>query len=168
MEVFEYGERLRAYVTERSGASLAQADLRRESAQRITPADVEVVDRVLLEFVATARDRSHIIIDSHPVTKEDFGFRITPFALDQFARLRPTQVWVLYASPEATMQRIALDAQGRPTITAAEAAMHTHLQASVAATYGMQLGTAVHLFDTSSASPDKVAEMLAARLSHTA
>lgn len=167
VEVFEYGERLRMYLAERDGATLAQEDLRRESARRITPADVDAVDRLLLEFVDGARERSHVIIDSHPVTKEDFGFRITPFALDQFARLRPTQVWVLYASPEATMQRIALDGQGRPTITAAEAALHTQLQACVAATYGMRVGTAIHLFDTSKAPPDEIADMLAAKLSRS-
>lgn len=165
VEVFEYGERLRTYMAERDGAGLAQADLRRESARRITPADVQAVDAILLEFVAETRKRAHVIIDSHPVTKEDFGFRITPFALHEFAKLQPTQVWVLYAAPEVTMQRIALDGQGRPTITAAEAALHTQLQASVAATYGMCVGTAIHLFDTSRAAPDEIAGMLAAKLS---
>jgi adenylate kinase len=167
VEVFEYGERLRAYVAERSGANLVPADLRRESARRITPAGVKAVDKILLDFVVDVRKRSHVIIDSHPVTKEDFGFRITPFALDQFAKLRPTQVWMLYASPETTMERIALDAQGRPTITAAEAAMHTHLQASVATTYGARLGAAIHFFDTSMATPAEIAELLAAKLSRS-
>ncbi len=75
---------------------------------------------------------------------------------------------VLYADPETTAARIGRDAQGRPMVTAAEAAMHTHLQASVAATYGMRLGTPVHLFDTSRLDPDEVAVILAARLTGAA
>ena len=165
MEVFEYGERLRGYLARKSSDALVQADLRRESAGRIMPADVDAVDEILLDFVAEAQERAHVVIDSHPVTKKSFGFRITPFTLDQFAKLRPTQIWVLYASPETTLERIALNSQGRPTVTMAEAAFHTHLQASVAATYGMRVGTAVHLFDTSSVSAEEVAGMLAARLS---
>jgi len=122
----------------------------------------------LLSFVAEARTRTHVVIDSHPVTKEAFGFRVTPYSLDDFALLSPTQIWVLYADPETTAARIGRDAQGRPMVTAAEAAMHTHLQASVAATYGMRLGTPVHLFDTSRLDPDEVAVILAARLTGAA
>jgi adenylate kinase len=89
---------------------------------------------------------------------------VTPFALDEFALLSPTQIWLLYATPEITAARIGQDAQGRPTITLAEAAMHTHLQASVASTYGMRIGAPGHLFDTSQLTPDEVADMLVHRL----
>lgn len=141
-----------------------QEDLRRRSAGLVTPEDVAAVDRQLVELASEARARTHLVIDSHPVTKENYGFRVTPYALDDFARLAPTQIWVLYADPETTMRRIGDDPRGRPAVTAAEAAMHTHLQASVAATYGMRLGLPVHLFDTSRLAPREVATMLAGRL----
>ncbi len=67
----------------------------------------------------------HVFIDSHPVTKEAFGFRVTPYSLDDFALLSPTQIWVLYADPETTAARIGQEARGRHIVTAAEAAMHT-------------------------------------------
>ena len=164
LEVFEFGERLAAYLTRKSSHTFVQEDLRQQSAALVTPEDVRAVDRLLLDFVAEARTRTHVVIDSHPVTKESFGFRITPYTLDDFARLAPTQIWVLYADPESTTARIGQDAKGRPTVTAAEAALHTQMQASVAATYGMRVGTPVHLFDTSKLSPEDVASMLAQRL----
>ena len=113
LEVFEFGERLTAYLTERR-RGLTQEDVRRQSAGVVTPEDVQAVDRQLLRFVAEARTRTHVVIDSHPVTKEAFGFRITPYSLDDFARLAPTQIWVLYADPETTAARIGRDRAATP------------------------------------------------------
>ena len=164
LEVFEFGERLTSYLTDKIGSRIHQEEVRRQSADLVTPGDVQAVDHLLLDFVAEARERTHIVIDSHPATKEDFGYRVTPYALDDFARLSPTQIWVLYADPETTIARIGQSAQGRPKITPAEAVLHTHLQASVATTYGIRIGTPVHLFDTSRLCPEEVAAMLARRL----
>lgn len=164
LEVFEFGERLTSHIERTRGGGVVQEDLRRRSSGLITPEDVAAVDRDLIAFAKEGRSRTHVVIDSHPVTKESFGFRVTPYSLADFAQLAPTQIWVLFADPETTMKRIGSNAQGRPAISAAEAAMHTHLQTSVAVTYGIGLGLPVHLFDTSRLDPGEVASMLAARL----
>ncbi|RZI39622.1 hypothetical protein EGT07_27970 [Herbaspirillum sp. HC18] len=125
--------------------------------------DVRAVDEELLDFVATHRPTRPVIIDSHAVTKESYGYRVTPYSLKEFERLQPTQIWVLYTAPELATQRIATDAQGRPQITVEEARFHTHLQASVAITYGMHLGTAIHFFD-SALQGEQLADQLVTRL----
>ncbi|MDP3634931.1 ATP-binding protein [Phenylobacterium sp.] len=145
--VWEYGARLTEHINGRSVGIVHQDQLRERSASVVTAADIEDVDRALLEFVATHRSTHNIIIDSHPVTKEAFGFRITPFSLEQFRRLAPDEIWLLYVSPKVTIERIANDPAGRPTVSEEDARLHTSLQASVAATYGISIGRAVHLFD---------------------
>jgi adenylate kinase len=114
----------------------------------VTPEDVQEVDHALVDFVSKHRATHTIVIDSHSVTKEIFGFRITPFSFEQIEHLAPDEIWLLYASPEVTIRRISADAAGRPTISEEESRLHTSLQASVAATYGIALGQAVYLFDT--------------------
>lgn len=146
--IWEYGAKLTEYIKCRSTGVAHQDDLRKRSAEVVTHDDIEEVDRSLLSFVDEHRVSHDIIIDSHPVTKETFGFRITPFSFEQFQRLAPDEIWVLYASPEVTVQRIASDPAGRPMVSEEEARFHTTLQGSVAAAYGMALGQAVHLFDT--------------------
>lgn len=146
--IWEYGAKLTEHVKRRSSEVTRQDDLRERSARVVTPEDVEEVDHALIAFVAQHRASNNVIIDSHPVTKETFGFRITPFSLEQFGRLAPDEIWLLYASPEVTIRRISADPAGRPLVSEEEARFHTTLQASVAATYGMALGRAVHLFDT--------------------
>jgi adenylate kinase len=140
-----------------------QEDLRRRSAGVVTPEDVAEVDRALLNFVTENRRVHHVLIDSHAVTKELYGYRVTPFSLKQFEQLRPDEIWVLYASPEETRRRISADGKGRPTITDEEARTHTTLQASVATTYGMAIGCPVYLFDTE-IDPEVLATRLEERL----
>jgi adenylate kinase len=148
LAVFEYGQRLTEYLArERSG--LTQDAIRERSAQVVTPDDVAAVDRELIEFVATERSRSHVLIDSHAVTKEQYGFRITAYSLEDIRRLAPTMVCMLYTAPDVTMARIEAAPAGRPMITEFEAQFHTELQAAVAATYAVGLGVPMYLIDSS-------------------
>lgn len=147
--VWEYGARLTAHLQERSEAIDNQDDLRAQSASIVTPEDIDEVDRALVEYVRKNRQSHNVIIDSHPVTKENFGFRITPFSLDQFKTLSPDEIWVLHVDPQVAIQRINDDAAGRPMVTEEQSRFHSSLQASVAATYGMAIGRTVYLFDSS-------------------
>lgn len=162
--VWEYGARLTDHVKAKVADVAGQDDLRARSAGVVTPEDVAEVDQALLAFVEEHRSSNHVLIDSHPVTKEVYGYRITAFSLQQFQALRPDEIWVLYASPEETVRRIAANAGGRPMVTEEEARAHTLLQASVAATYGMSLRCAVYLFDTA-APHDELINRLVDRLS---
>lgn len=146
--IWEYGAKLTEHCAARDTSVQDQRQLRAKSAGIVTPADVAAVDSQLLSFVMEWRERRDVVIDSHPVTKEEWGFRITPFSLEQFAALRPDEIWVLFASPQETKRRIEANDEGRPTVSEEEARMHTMLQASVAATYGMSIRCPVYMFDT--------------------
>lgn len=161
--IWEYGARLTAHVMAGSADVSSQDDLRARSAGVVTPGDVDEVDGALIAFVAGHRAHHPVIIDSHPVTKEAYGYRITPFSLERFALLAPDEIWVLYAGPDETRRRIGADDGGRPMVTEEEARTHTALQASVAATYGMSLGRPVYLFDTA-AQRDELVDRLVERL----
>lgn len=164
LQIWEYGARLTAHVKKRVEGVTNQDDLRARSAGVVTPEDVDETDGALLAFVNEHRGRRHVLIDSHPVTKEEYGYRITPFSLARFAQLAPDEIWVFYASPEETRRRIGTDSGGRPMVTEEEARIHTALQSSVAATYSTSLGRPVYLFDTETARGELVAR-LAERLS---
>jgi len=164
LKIWEYGARLTEHVFNRSAEVMEQDDLRKQSAGLVTPNDVKEVDEALVTFVGKHRQTHNIIIDSHPVTKENFGFRITAFSLSQFEELSPDEIWVLFASPESTIQRISKDAAGRPMVSEEEARFHTSLQASVAATYGISIGATVYTFDTDG-DRNKLIDLLQERLS---
>ena len=163
LEIWEYGARLTAFIQERSNELEDQDDLRSKSGLIVRPEDIDAVDDELLQFIGVNRSSSHIIIDSHPVTKENYGFRIAAFSLERFRRLNPDEIWMLYTPPEVAIERISRDRGGRPMIDVEQARMHTVLQASVAASYGMATGKPVYLFD-SNCSQSELVGQLATRL----
>jgi adenylate kinase len=148
IEVFNYGQELTAYLAKKMGDPFTQDELRRQSSIVITPDDVEALDSILLERVAESRSRTNVVIDTHAVTKESYGFRVTPFSLQSVGKLRPTKIIVLYTSPEVAISRISADSGGRPMITAFESGFHSALQASVALSYGTSLGIPVYFLDS--------------------
>ncbi|MGN6505269.1 MAG: AAA family ATPase [Tepidisphaeraceae bacterium] len=145
---FSYSKELADHISRRDQGALTQDDMRRYSAGVITPEDVDQVDNALIELVEVKRTSSHIVIDSHPVTKESYGFRVTAFKQEQLNAIRPTMIVVLYAAPETVIDRITKNNQGRPTASPYEAAFHNELQGSVALIYGLRLGIPVYFLDS--------------------
>lgn len=161
--LWEYGSRLTEYLQRQGSRLTDQAELREKSALIVRPADVETLDQELLQWTEQGRLRSHVLIDSHPVTKEQHGFRVTAFSSEKIQQLRPDEIWVFYTSPETTLNRIQQKAEGRPIITVEEARMHTQTQAAVATTYGVLCGCPVYMYDSDRDQMELV-EMLMARL----
>ncbi|WP_341916992.1 ATP-binding protein [Polaromonas sp. YR568] len=146
LKVFSYSQELRSHVT--SVGPITESDLRRESSRIVTPEHVAAVDTKLAHLVARERKVSSIVIDSHAVTKEDYGFRITPFSSRTLEEIAPDAIVCLYAAPEVVTGRIALNAAGRPSISLDEASMHCQLQNAVAAQYSVILGKPCYLIDS--------------------
>jgi len=163
LETFIYGEVLTEYVNRNANTKLAQPDIRRESSRVISPEDVEAADHMLLELVRRKRDTAHVMIDSHPVTKEGYGFRVTPFSLRLLEAIRPTMVVCLYAHSAVVRKRIGNDAQGRPEVSRFESDYHCCLQASVALTYSIHLGVPMYCYD-SDRPADELADALVERI----
>lgn len=164
LKVFAYSEELRKLIQRKSGGgAVTEDDIRRQSALVVTPRDIEQLDNELVEMVHRERAHRSILIDSHPVTKEQYGFRVTGFDAPTIQRLNPDILVCLYAPAEVTRNRIRADAMGRPLISEFESDMHTHLQAAVVTQYGVLTGKAVYFFD-SSATQQELTEAVLTRL----
>ena len=146
LEVLHYSILLRDYLTQK-GSGATEDGIRQASAAIITPQIVSEVDDLLIERVRVLRARHPVIVDSHSVTKEKYGYRITPFPLKKLRELAPTHVCLLYTDSETVMKRISKNPQGRPEVSSFEADFHLYLQSQVAVNYGMDLGLPVYALD---------------------
>ena len=99
---WEYGARPTELLQARNSEIRTQEDVRARSAGVVTPTDIANLDDHLLAFVEKNRDRRPMLIDSHPVTKEQYCYRVTAFAFPQIQRLAPDEIWVFMASPNET------------------------------------------------------------------
>lgn len=151
LRVFSYSSELRDYVAKRAGiAAISEKDVRQQSAKIVTKEDVMAVDEMLVDLVAQQRKSDHpIVIDSHAVTKEHFGFRVTPFSIEAIQLLAPDVILCLYLDSRVAHARIENDPMGRPLPSHAELELHCQLQANVAVQYGIILGKPVYLLDSS-------------------
>jgi len=160
---FVYSERLRDFLSRKAnGPNVDEAEIRRLSASIVSPQDIQDLDSELIELVRSIRGSRSVLIDSHAVTKESYGFRVTAFSTETLMRLDPDVIVCLYASSETILARIHADARGRPTVTAEEASMHTQLQATLAIQYGTILGRPVYMIDSAVSERDLVS-IVAAR-----
>lgn len=160
--LFEYGKELTTMLRARHD-DLNQESLRTLSSLIASPDDIAKLDSVLLDFVARKRESAHVVIDSHAVTKERYGYSCTPFSLKTLGQLHPTMIVVLYASPEVIVERIARDPGGRSMVTQWEADFHTQLQATVAISYSVSCAAPAFFFDVARGS-ETVAKDIAARI----
>jgi adenylate kinase len=160
LRVYSYSKLLRDYVNRQNGTDINEVSIRQHSANVITRADVEAVDQLLIEQVRLNRADQNIIIDSHPVTKEDYGFRVTAFTQEQLRQLNPDVIICLYVAPEVARQRITGNAAGRPLPLDFELALHAELQASLATQYAFVLGKPCYLLDSSVALDDLIKNIL--------
>lgn len=146
---FVYSELLAAHLSEKSKNPLSQSKLRERSANIVTPGDIKFVDNYLIGEVKKARRSRHVLIDSHAVTKEDYGFRVTAFSVPILKALNPTKIYVLFTDSKTVMSRIKTNPKGRPDISRFEADFHCFTQAALAVVYGVQVGIPVYFCDNS-------------------
>jgi adenylate kinase len=151
--VFTYSKELLDWVQRRAKLIATQDDLRRESAKMITREDVQAVDSQLIELANSCRGRQTMVVDSHPVTIEEFGFRVTPFTKKQLCALVPDVIVCLYANAETIIERISKNAAGRPMPSRYEIDLHTQLQCQVASIYAIETGASLYYLNAS-CSPD--------------
>lgn len=137
--VYSYG----ALLTERIEAARDQAELRSRSADLVRSSDVEDLDEELVRRVQKS-DADLIVIDSHAVTKEVWGFRAIPYSSADISGLGITHIICLYASAESIASRITQNAGGRPLPGASEIDTHQQLQNSLALAYSHTLGVPIY------------------------
>lgn len=162
LTVFAYSEELRKMLAHRAASPLTEDGIRQLSAKIVTPDDIVALDRHLVDRVRSERTRGPFLIDSHPVTKEDYGFRVTGFDVETLKALSPDLIVCLYTSAQTMISRIGSSPMGRPMVQEFEAQMHTNMQMSVATQYGILLGKPVYLID-SSAPEDELVSVVAAK-----
>jgi adenylate kinase len=156
-KAFEYGDELFKQAAQ-SHPTLSHSETRSDSEIYISNEDVRNTDESLQLFIRKYRNEYHVVIDSHAVSKESYGFRSEPFGLGGLQRANFSRIICLYCDPNIIVERTKNNPEGRPALTTQEAEFYQSFQSSVAITYSTLLGVPLH-FVNSNASPDEVVKM---------
>lgn len=154
IRVFSYGEELLKLHSEIDGLST----LRSSSSKVITEADVRLTDDRLRDFVEQSPDT--VIIESHAVTVETYGFRVVPFNLSVLNSLGISHIVALFDTPDNVLCRIRQQPQGRIIPSKASTFTAQNLQLSIAASYAILCSASLYCFDV--ANENLINEMVVA------
>ena len=89
----------------------------------------------MIDLIQAGREESMVVVDSHALTIEHFGFRPVPYSAAQLISINFTWIVCLYAWPSVIQERIRIKPGGRPLPSEADLARHEQLQSALALTY---------------------------------
>jgi|WetSurMetagenome_2_1015567.scaffolds.fasta_scaffold482153_2 adenylate kinase len=157
LEHFDYGQLLlRCKLKEDSKISYEQ--LRKQSATIITPEDVATTDEWVISEIGRLRKKSHVLIDSHALTHESWGFRAIPFSKRQLEGLHLNVVLVLRCDPDTLIARVKGNPGGRRELTTELARDIQTLQESLCLTYAVICECPAFVIDTTQLTESEVAD----------
>ncbi|MEP6020382.1 MAG: AAA family ATPase [Paracoccaceae bacterium] len=138
VEVFEYGSRMSRWLSTKADTEndVKQEELRSGTDHFVTRTDICRINAEMDAWIHERSSYSHLIIDSHQVTIEEFGLIYEPFAKEELSALRIDEIWVIDVDPSIAIDRIARDPKGRTLPNEHTALMHSISQMSVATAYG--------------------------------
>jgi adenylate kinase len=154
---FDYGERL-LHKKQREGTELPYTQLREQSAAVIAPSDVTSTDEIVVAEIGRIRKDTHVIIDSHALTRESYGFRAVPFSVAHLSNLQLDAVIALRCDPDVVVQRIAQEPGGRREMTVELAREIQILQESLCLSYAVACSCPTYIIDTTNLSAQQVVE----------
>ena len=120
--------------------NITQEQLRTSTAHISSPDIVNIVNEKAISICNENRENGNVIIDTHAVTTENNGFRITPMSIKQINRLDPDIFVCLTAKPSVRRARVATSAEGRPYLNEEQLRLQAQLQESLVVNYSSALG----------------------------
>jgi adenylate kinase len=157
LHAFDYGSLL-LLRKQREGAELSYEQLREKSAEIISSEDVHSTDDAVVAEITRLRSRSDIIIDSHALTRELFGFRAIPFSGQHLRQLDLSCILIIRCDPDILVARTNKAPEGRRSLTVELAREIQILQAALGLSYASTCGCPLFMIDSTSLSEDQVLE----------
>ena len=133
--VISYSEILAEYVSQKLNSTVTKNILREKSSKIITEKDIEIVDQEILQLVKRFEKEKHIIIDSHAVTFEEYGIRVTPFS-NKIIKLFDFDMYIaLYTDVDIIYKRIVENPEGRKIVSQADIQNAINVQSALLLNY---------------------------------
>lgn len=155
LQHIDYGELL-LRRKEQEGIVLRYEELREQSASVISSKDVSETDEWVATEIARLSMKCDVIIDSHALTREDYGFRAIPYSARQLDAIKFDAIIALRCDPEILITRVAADSGGRRGLTIELAREIQILQEALGLDYAVASGCTAFVIDTSERTAEEV------------
>lgn len=145
---------------QRDYPSLTYENMRSCASTLVTREVVAEVDRKAIDKVAEIRKTSNILIESHTVTQESFGFRAVPYSVNEIQGLAISCIILLSPPPNILVARVAENPEGRKVFSRPVAKGFLELQTIYAVNYSVISGCPLFSIDSSVRSPELTSQVV--------
>ncbi len=142
-----FGRLILEALTDHGVTGVSEQDLRRRATELVTKQVLKSATALLAALVDRATDHEWLLIDSHAVSQDWYGYRATPDGSDYFAIFTYAAVVQLFAESTVVLERGAASTSGRYASTPGQLDLHFQLQAAVSISYGAQSACPVFFVD---------------------
>ena len=140
-KVLKYGEVLFEHK-KKEYPKLTYEGLREKSASIISSNDIKIADELIISKAKSLSSIQNVIIESHGVTRENFGFRITPYKkVSTIQSLNLDAIIYISSTPSEILNRMNLKADGRKNSTLEQINQNLRLQENLALNYAVLTGS---------------------------
>ena len=147
LKVIRYGEVIQEKLEARN-EGLEYSELRNLSSSVVSETDLVEVDQVVYNRVQELRLDNDVIIESHGVTREDYGFRVTPFKSSvDFLQLSIHCVVYISSNSDMILERVAKDGGGRKVVNFDQLELNKRTQESLALIYASSSGCPLYIIE---------------------
>lgn len=151
IKVFEYGKEMAKHLSIKNKSQIEQSLMKSGVESIVTDNDISIVNRKMKLFIDENIGNFHTIVDTHQITKEEYGFKLKAFSFEQLKELRIDEIWVLYCKSKIVNERIKLNSGGRPIIENYESDFHSYTQTNLAILYSMIKNVPIYFFNSGDA-----------------
>jgi adenylate kinase len=157
LQHFDYGELL-LRRKKQQGIQLRYDELREQSSSVISSKDVADTDDWVAAEIGRSRVRSDVIIDSHALTREEYGFRAIPYSVHQLDAIKFDAIIALRCD---LIARVAADRGGRRELSVELAREIQTLQEALCLHYAVGCACTAFVIDTSKQTAEEVSAVAA-------
>lgn len=158
VDAVSFGRLVFDSVRRRTGFQCTYDEFRSTSATMVTAGDVAEATIRLIARVNETEAKKVVILDSHAVARERFGYRCTPDDPETLRRLGYACILHLYVPSRVIVDRVQAEPAGRLSRSTAEIDLHEQLQLAVSTYYAGVLGCPLLVLDGHD-SPGEIAEV---------
>lgn len=147
IDVITFGEVIQEVKQQRK-QSVSYSEIRSNPTREATTYLIEEATKKLVKNVRLLKEKSHVLIDSHAVARDSYGYRATPDNYSFLQSIGYDGIFVLHGDHKEVAARVSEEADGRLTVSTEDVASHQALQDSVAIAYAIVAGCPVYFIET--------------------
>ena len=147
IQIIRYSDEIKKFLAQSNRGEFTTLQLREASAKIVSYRDIANIDQYILSKIQDST-ANYIVLESHALTVESYGFRATPFSIQMLQMMAPNLIVCLYSESDVIFERIKNNPHGRLMQNIESIQTGQFLQMSLALHYAILSNAEIHFVNS--------------------